>query len=578
MSRSDLKITYKLHKNKKWLVAVVATTLLVTSGFKIQQIRRENDERNANTEYDIGYNGVNLFTNWITKRVGEDNYVLIDIKDRNFFSIFLQKMQFNYCKKHDIGMGLVVSSNACNLGDLYLDLEYLLSIMEQYEINYPVYLNVDSFIENDNLTKDEAISYIYSFLEKASLHNLYIGVTGKEEYLLEEFKDYDKLAFDSKREFGEMIYQEDGIYYADPKLDNYIQDNYLNYPGLFREDECYICQGDETLRDVAYQFGLSVNDLKKFNDMDDENIKEGTKLRIPSVLQSRNLDFSYVEDNFYKGIDVSHWQGEINWKLVDVDFAIIQIRDFALSGNDKQFVSNVLGCTENNISMGFYAFSRATTIAGIQKEAQYITSQLRSVNVDYPVYLDLETDFWNFQYQDGKMLLKGKTAEETKRFVLEVLNTWETEIAKAGYVPGIYCSQSLYQELNTISDGYLEQLAVWVAGGKYYEQEINYNDKNNIPIIEMSSNIGMKQISSKGILNGIYDENNTYVDIDYCYVDYDKNKHYWDRVEFSNYDFDWVRGIAPLGVGLLSGAWLQKQNHRRKVRKRKKEKERLGKN
>ena len=64
-----------------------------------------------------------------------------------------------------------------------------------------------------------------------------------------------------------------------------------------------------------------------------------------------------------KGIDVSSYQGNINWNLVknNIDFAIIRCGygDNVESQDDKQFMNNVSGCINNNIPFALYLYSYA---------------------------------------------------------------------------------------------------------------------------------------------------------------------------------------------------------------------------
>ena len=70
-----------------------------------------------------------------------------------------------------------------------------------------------------------------------------------------------------------------------------------------------------------------------------------------------------------KGIDVSRWNGNIDWKTVasyGMGFAILRITE---KGNivDSTFEPNYKGCIENKIPVGVYKYSYATTIAQIKK-------------------------------------------------------------------------------------------------------------------------------------------------------------------------------------------------------------------
>lgn len=571
-NKVKLKKKVKLVKNKKWLVAIVTTATLVTGGVTLHIVRGKNDKINSNSNYVVGYDDVNLITNKIFKTVGENNFVLLDIADHDNVSILFKNLKLKYCQKNNIDIGLVINSDSSTLGDVYLDLEYLIGIMKQYKINYPVYVNVDSFFENEQLTCEEAICYINAFLEKAHENHLYVGVMGKERYISDYFDTCDTLIMDSVDIQRGLIQRKGEHYYADFALRETIEENYFNDPSFFRDDQYYVCEDGDTLRDVAFHYGLSVADLKKFNEVDSERLNEGTVLRIPTGVQNVNHLNSSSKEVLRSGIDVSSWQGEIDWKQVKSDFAIIRVRDFYHENNDSQFEANVLGCSEKGIPMGFYSFSRATTLEEFRKEAKYVVRQLQDIDVTYPVYLDLETDFWKFQYLDNGVILGNYNEEETRNFVINVLKIWEVEMYHAGYVPGIYCSQSLYNDLLVASDGYINQLATWIAGGSCYDKLVDYNVKDNLPQIDFDVSCGMRQISSFGMLDGIYNVTSEYVDVDYCYLDYESKGYCWELMKFpdlfGHYE-EVISGFAPMGAGMLLGMFFTRNKHKRKIKKKK---------
>ena len=93
-----------------------------------------------------------------------------------------------------------------------------------------------------------------------------------------------------------------------------------------------------------------------------------------------------------KGIDVSRWNGNIDWKTVanyGMGFAILRITE---KGNivDSTFEPNYKGCIENKIPVGVYKYSYATTIAQIKDEANVVIKTLNKRKLDYPVFLDIE--------------------------------------------------------------------------------------------------------------------------------------------------------------------------------------------
>lgn len=148
-----------------------------------------------------------------------------------------------------------------------------------------------------------------------------------------------------------------------------------------------------------------------------------------------------------KGIDVSAWQGQIDWEKVadyGMGFAILRITE---AGNivDKYFEANLTGCNKHKIPVGVYKYSYAMTIAEIQSEARKVVSVLNGRKLQYPVWLDLE---YNNQRSLG--------AEN----IHKMAEAFEKIITAAGYKFGIYCNVDWY--MNVICS-HLKKYDFWIA-------------------------------------------------------------------------------------------------------------------
>ena len=110
-----------------------------------------------------------------------------------------------------------------------------------------------------------------------------------------------------------------------------------------------------------------------------------------SVPWSKNEQGQFINGNgavlegaTMKGIDVSKWNGEINWAKVaasDVDYAIIRCGygDNYISQDDAYWKKNVEGCEKNNIPYGVYIYSYAETVAQAKSEAAHVLRDRKSV-------------------------------------------------------------------------------------------------------------------------------------------------------------------------------------------------------
>ena len=200
-----------------------------------------------------------------------------------------------------------------------------------------------------------------------------------------------------------------------------------------------------------------------------------------------------------KGIDVSSWNGTINWKTVSnygMGFAILRITE---KGNkvDSTFEANYKGCIDNKIPVGVYKYSYATNVSEIRYEANVAVKTMNKRKLDYPVFLDIE----------------DKCQENlSKDLMLKMIKAFRSIIVKAGYKFGIYCSYSWYQ--NKLPDD-AKKYDCWVA-------RYPINDTGDLQErLRVSTSDGVIgwQYSSKSVIPGIP----TKTDRSVFYKDYSKS-------------------------------------------------------
>lgn len=200
-----------------------------------------------------------------------------------------------------------------------------------------------------------------------------------------------------------------------------------------------------------------------------------------------------------KGIDVSRWNGAIDWKTVanyGMGFAILRITE---KGNivDSTFEHNYKGCIENTIPVGVYKYSYATTIAQIENEANIVIKTLNKRKLDYPVFLDIE-DKCQENLSDSLMM--------------KMIEAFRSIIIKAGYKFGIYCGYSWYQ--NQLPKE-AQKYDCWVA--RYPNNDTgDLQERLRVPA---STGVIGWQYSSKATIPGI----STKVDRSVFYKDYSKS-------------------------------------------------------
>ncbi len=112
--------------------------------------------------------------------------------------------------------------------------------------------------------------------------------------------------------------------------------------------------------------------------------------------------------NGVKGIDVSQYQGNIDWKRVsndDIKFAFV--RASAGLATDKKFRVNAQGAHNNGIPVGAYHYATFSNTADAQKQAKYFVKLLKSVQITYPVVLDLEQNQATGRVSKSKLTAAG---------------------------------------------------------------------------------------------------------------------------------------------------------------------------
>ena len=202
-----------------------------------------------------------------------------------------------------------------------------------------------------------------------------------------------------------------------------------------------------------------------------------------------------------KGIDVSSWNGTINWKTVSnygMGFAILRITE---KGNkvDSTFEANYKGCIDNKIPVGVYKYSYATNVSEIRYEANVVVKTMNKRKLDYPVFLDIE----------------DKCQENlSKDLMLKMIKAFRSIIVKAGYKFGIYCSYSWYQ--NKLPED-AKKYDCWVAN--YPKPQLDNGTLQERLRVPASTGVIGWQYSPKSVIPGIP----TKTDRSVFYKDYSKS-------------------------------------------------------
>ena len=191
-----------------------------------------------------------------------------------------------------------------------------------------------------------------------------------------------------------------------------------------------------------------------------------------------------------KGIDVSEFQGKIDWKKVKndgIEFAILRCgygMDF-LNQDDVEYERNANECERLGIPYGVYLMSYANTVEKARSEAKHVLRLIEGRKISLGVWHDIEDN--------------GTSGAINKETLTNIINTFCNTIKNAGYKVGVYANLNWLENKieKTIKDNY----DIWVA--QYYSK------------CEYEGKYIMWQHTSSGKVNGI----STNVDMNILYED-----------------------------------------------------------
>ena len=149
------------------------------------------------------------------------------------------------------------------------------------------------------------------------------------------------------------------------------------------------------------------------------------------------------------GIDVSHYQGDINWKAVKeygIEFAFIKCLQ-GKSKVDECFHTNMRNAIANDIPVGVYVYSKAKTIDDAVAEAKRVIKECASYKLTYPVVLDFESK----HFEDMSLAMRGKIIDAF----------CQTILSDGKYIPMLYSSR--YWLMHMIPAEVVKKYDIWLA-------------------------------------------------------------------------------------------------------------------
>ena len=220
-------------------------------------------------------------------------------------------------------------------------------------------------------------------------------------------------------------------------------------------------------------------------------IKKQNKTQKPSqesFVAFKDIVNLHKKNNTRIGIDVSKWQGNIDFETVKkagCEFVMIKAGGSYIDGElytDPYFVTNIENALENNLDVGVYFYSNADSIEKVKQEIDYVLDLIKNYDIKLGIAFDWE-NFTDFNIYNISFHTLNKMAtvflEETKN---------------KGYKPILYSSKYYLENIWDLN------YDTWVA---------QYADNNTY-----QGDYIMWQQCSDGKIDGILG----YVDIDIMYL------------------------------------------------------------
>ena len=227
----------------------------------------------------------------------------------------------------------------------------------------------------------------------------------------------------------------------------------------------------------------------------------------PEETQLLNASTIGENDNISYGIDVSKYQGTIDWAKVAADgieFAMIRVgyRDSSGTvGADPTAKYNLQEAEKNGVKIGVYFFSTAATLEEAREDADWVADFIAGYAITYPVVFDCE----GFEKETSRQY--HLTNEERSNIAMAFMD----RVYERGYTPMIYSTvNELSLDAKWDTSRIEKKYKVWIALYNLYTTELE-----NKPPYE--GQCSMWQYSNTGRVAGI----GAQVDLDVAYFGFD---------------------------------------------------------
>lgn len=187
--------------------------------------------------------------------------------------------------------------------------------------------------------------------------------------------------------------------------------------------------------------------------------QNGNKVTGEQVIQGAKYQFgsdgALSASSGNLGIDVSKWNGSIDWNAVKnsgVSYVIIRCgyRGSTTGAliEDPAFRTNIQGATAAGLKVGIYFFTQAVNESEAVEEASMVLQLISSYKISYPVFLDVEAS-------------GGRADSISRETRTAVCNAFCQTIQNSGYTAGIYANKTWFSTHINVNS--LTQYKIWLA-------------------------------------------------------------------------------------------------------------------
>ena len=252
--------------------------------------------------------------------------------------------------------------------------------------------------------------------------------------------------------------------------------DYYKFNEFYLETQEILYTGWQNINGKTYYY------LENHQYITGEQVIQGAKYTFAS-------DGSLVTSSGTFGIDVSKWNGNIDWNSVKSSGAAYAIIRCGYRGSstgalitDPKFAANISGANAAGLKVGVYFFTQAVNEKEAVEEASMVLDLVKKYKISYPIFLDVESSGGR---ADG--IDKGTRTAVCKAFCATIQNS--------GYTAGVYANKTWLN--SKIDAGALGSYKIWLAqyaaapsyGGRYNLWQ--YSSKGSVPGIK--GNVDMNQ-------------------------------------------------------------------------------------